>query len=106
EAGDIAPWVGKAANETASNGITDQHEYDRYGGRFLLQRHNAGVSNHNDRVRGRGHHLARVGLPLPEVAVRKKVNADVTAIIPTEFLEPLPERLNPGERLGICGAAR
>ena len=106
EAGDVAPWAGKAAHETASNGIADQNEYDRYRGRFPLQCLNAGVSNHDDHVRGRGHHFARVGLPLPNVAIRKKVDADVAAIVPTELPETLPERLNPCERLGICGAAR
>ena len=79
--GDVAPRVGKAADEAASNGIPDQHEDDRYRGRFPLQFRNAGVSDQNDHVGGRRHHFSRVSLPLLDITFSKKVDADVSPSI-------------------------
>ena len=102
EAGNVAARPRQAGDETLSDRIVDEAEYDRDGAARLFQCCDDWRPASDDDVRCRMHQLRRVRSDSAQVSAGiSMLNSDIAVLGPPERLEPLPKRSDPGYRFGI-----
>ena len=107
ETGGVAARVRKAVDEPAGDWIGDDREHDWHGARRLQQRpYGRGARCQND-IRRKCGQLCRVFANSGDIGRGPAdVNAYVAAIDPTQFLQRLPERTDPGLIVRIVRGVR
>jgi len=92
----IAAWLRQALDESLSDRIGDQNEYDWYGVGFGLHYRRDGRAFSNDGVGSQAHDLCGIGSQAVEVARDKTiVDMDVAAVRPAETEKALLECHDP-----------
>src|SRR5262245_18783022 len=106
KAGDVYTRPRIAWNKPRGNWIRDLHEDDGYGGRLSSQSSYDGFSIGPDGDRSQVGELSGEGAHAVGVAARPAViDVEISALTPTQSLQPLPKRLDAALSFRVVGDA-
>ena len=90
---DVAPWVREAVNKAGADRIRHQHENDRHGASYLLQRSSGLLASGQDYVRRERDQFGRI-LPKTRYIAQGEAVVDlhIAALGPAQLLQLFQER--------------
>ena len=96
--GAAAAWPRQAPDETGSNGVDDDHKYDRHRAGGLQQRRDSdGAGGSHEDIRGERGQFVRMSTNVAGVGRGPaRVDPHVAAIDPAQLLQALEERRDAG----------